>query len=91
VLLALTVLGQEVVFLDSLEPKGHLPFKILEAGQGGAVSAQVELLSTEVFTEVVQCLHDDQQLPLGNTAVSLGLVHSLTGVNFYLFLAILNL
>ena len=67
------------LLLQMLSPLIYLPLQIpkpQQPGQGGVVSAPVELLSIQILVEMLQCLHNCQQLLTGHTVVPLGLGQS---------------
>ena len=91
---ALAVLGCEIIFLQTLDPLGCLPFQIPKAqhpGQSGVVGAQVELLPIQVLVKMLQGFQNSQQLLTSYTIVPLGLEQGFTEVSYNPFATILHL
>ena len=81
---ALTVFKCEVLLLHMLSPTIFQPLQIpkpQQPGRGGVVGAPVKLLSIQILVEMLQCLHNCQQLLMGNTVVLLGLGQSFAEVS----------
>lgn len=71
----MTVFRYEVV-LQTVNPSSCLPLQIPKAqqtGQGGVIDAYVELLYIHILEEMLQGLHNCQQLSTGHTVVPLAL------------------